>query len=369
MNICYISNSALPSDNAISLQIINMCENFKLLGNNVSLILPNTGFKKSVKKFYDLKSNINIIRCNNFKKFPIGINYYLYSISAILKSLKLNNDIYITRNYFCAFVLVLLRKELIFELHHDLEIEGKIVRFLTKYFKFLKSKKIKLLVAITRGISQYYLKRDLIKKKSLVIIPSASDLELKYEKQKIYKKKFNIGYFGKFYESTGSNFMINLAKKDKRNKYYVFSKFFKNKIKISKSNNIYLNNFVDRKKIKTHLQKMDILILPYQGKIGVKGNIGDISKYTSPLKLFDYMAAGKLIIASEFNVLKEIVENKKNCIFVNDYKNVDQWIEIINYYKKNIKEKNKISKNAYLLSKKYTYNKRAMLILNLIKQK
>ncbi len=367
MNICYISNSALPSDNASSLQIIKMCENFKLLGNNVSLILPNTGFKKSVKKFYDLKSNINIIRCNGFKKFPLGVNYYLFAIVAIIKSFKFSTDIYMTRNYFCAFVLVLLRKELIFELHHDLEIEGKIVRFLTKYFKFLKSKKIKLLVAITRSISQYYIKQDLIKKNNLVILPSASDLKIKYEKQKNYKKKFNIGYFGKFYESTGSNFMINLAKKDKLNNYYIFSNFYNKKSKISKSNNIYFNNFVNRKKIKKHLQKMDILILPYQGKITVKGNVGDITKYTSPLKLFDYMAAGKLIIASEFNVLKEIVENKKSCVFVNDYKNVDEWLKIINYYKKNIKEKNIISKKAYSLSKKYTYNNRAMLILNFIK--
>ncbi len=366
MNICYISNSALPSDNASSLQIIKMCESFKLLGNNVSLILPKTGFKKSVKKFYDLKSNINIIRCNSFKKFPLGINYYLFPIVAIIKSLKFSTDIYVTRNYFCAFVLVLLRKELIFELHHDLEIEGKIVRFITKYFKFLKSKRIKLLVAITRSISQYYFKQDLIKKNNLVILPSASDLKIKYEKQKNYKKKFNIGYFGKFYESTGSNFMINLAKKDKLNNYYIFSKFYNKKSKIYKSNNIYLNNFVDRKKIKKHLQKMDILILPYQGKITVKGNVGDITKYTSPLKLFDYMAAGKLIIASEFNVLKEIVENKKSCVFVKDYKNVDQWLKIINYYKKNIKEKNLISKKAYSLSKKYTYNNRAMLMLNLI---
>ena len=67
MNICYISNSALPSDNASSLQIIKMCENFELQGNKVVLILPNTGFKYSVKKFYDLKKKFKLLGVNTLK--------------------------------------------------------------------------------------------------------------------------------------------------------------------------------------------------------------------------------------------------------------------------------------------------------------
>ena len=40
-------------------------------------------------------------------------------------------------------------------------------------------------------------------------------------------------------------------------------------------------------------------------KITVSGNVGDISSYTSPLKVFDYMKLGKLIISSNIPVLKE----------------------------------------------------------------
>ena len=109
---------------------------------------------------------------------------------------------------------------------------------------------------------------------------------------------------------------------------------------------------------------MDILILPYQGKIGVKGNIGDISKYTSPLKLFDYMAAGKLIIASEFNVLKEIVENKKNCILIEKL-NTLNWRKEINSVLKNRLFYQNIAKNGFNLSKKYTYDIRAKKFLDL----
>ena len=50
---------------------------------------------------------------------------------------------------------------------------------------------------------------------------------------------------------------------------------------------------------------MDILLLPYTKSVTAAGNVSDITNYTSPLKLFDYVA-GKLIMSSNIKVLKEI---------------------------------------------------------------
>ena len=41
------------------------------------------------------------------------------------------------------------------------------------------------------------------------------------------------------------------------------------------------------------MSKMDILVIPYTKNIKSSGEVDDISKYTSPLKLFDYLAVGK----------------------------------------------------------------------------
>ena len=51
MKICYISNSAAPSKNASSLQTSKLCEGLTKQGNNVLLILPNTGDKKKLFQF------------------------------------------------------------------------------------------------------------------------------------------------------------------------------------------------------------------------------------------------------------------------------------------------------------------------------
>ena len=64
--------------------------------------------------------------------------------------------------------------------------------------------------------------------------------------------------------------------------------------------------------------------MPYKDKIVSAENVGNIAKFTSPLKLFDYLASGKIILSSNLEVLKEILK-EKNVIFVRNFKNIYSW--------------------------------------------
>ena len=46
MKICYLTNSAIPSTAASSIQIVKMCEAFSQLNNDVILITSNVSKKK-----------------------------------------------------------------------------------------------------------------------------------------------------------------------------------------------------------------------------------------------------------------------------------------------------------------------------------
>ena len=72
------------------------------------------------------------------------------------------------------------------------------------------------------------------------------------------------------------------------------------------------------------MMKMDILTVPYSRKVNSAGEVDDISQYTSPLKLFDYMAAGKIIISSNLKVLREVI-GERNAYFVNNFDNIFEW--------------------------------------------
>jgi len=63
------------------------------------------------------------------------------------------------------------------------------------------------------------------------------------------------------------------------------------------------------------LSKYDILLLPYSNKVYVRSKSIETSQYMSPLKLFDYMASKKIIVASKMNVYRHIL-NKKNSILI-----------------------------------------------------
>ena len=61
----------MPSDNANSLQIVKMCEHLQILGNEVTLILPDTGFKIPFYNFYNLKKNLKLLGVKNLLNFQL----------------------------------------------------------------------------------------------------------------------------------------------------------------------------------------------------------------------------------------------------------------------------------------------------------
>ena len=109
--------------------------------------------------------------------------------------------------------------------------------------------------------------------------------------------------------------------------------------------------------------------MPYVSSITVAGDVGDISKFTSPLKLFDYLSVGKIIMCSDFSVLKEAINEKKNAIFIKNYKNPNSWKNEIQKLKNQPSKQFIISKNNYKLSKKYSLVSRAKKFLEGVKIK
>ena len=104
--------------------------------------------------------------------------------------------------------------------------------------------------------------------------------------------------------------------------------------------------------------------MPYQEKIVAAGNVGNIIDFTSPLKLFDYMASGKIIISSKVKVLQEILKEKKNVIFIKNFNNAYAWKKEILKMKFLDNKRYIISQNNIKMSKNYKLKERAKGILD-----
>ena len=175
-----------------------------------------------------------------------------------------------------------------------------------------------------------------------------------------------IGYFGSISPSKGINTLIKLSKIDPDNDYFIYGGIKKEIFRLRNVNinkNLFLNESIPYAKLSNIMLKMDILTLPYTKKVKSAGEVDDISNYTSPLKLFDYMAVGKMIISSDLKVLREII-NKKNAFFIQNNENIYEWKKNIILAKNN---RNRIfitSRNNFKLSKKYDHLKRVKSYLS-----
>ena len=365
MRICYLANTAVPSTTASAIQIIKMCESFSKLNNEVLLITTNASDKK-VFDFYSVKSKFQIKKLKRYNKFPLGLKYYLFSFSSIIESLNFKPDLYITRNFFTSFLLTIIGKKNILELHHGIEVESRIVRFIVKHSNFFNYKNLLKFIAITDGVKQYYQKKFGIKSQKIIVVPSGSSIENKFFNNTLKnKKKLNIGYFGSLYKSRGVDLILKLSKIDRENKYFIFGnlKNYKNIKNKFYGQNLFLNDYLPYKSVPKNILKMDVLLMPYQETIVAAGNVGNIIDFTSPLKLFDYMACGKIIISSQVKVLQEILKEKKNVIFIKNFNNAYSWKKEIQKIKFLNDKRHIISQNNFKMSKNYKLKERAKKIL------
>ncbi len=341
-----------------SLQIIKICESFSKNKFETTLIKPGTGDKSiSIKKYYGLKHNVRIKEFKSFKSFPRGLNFYLYSFYCLFFILKKNDSLTITRNYFISYLLLLFNKKVVLEIHHDIIVEGRVTKFILKYLNFLNKKNLINIIAISNSVKELFIDKFGVKPEKIKVLPSGSSLRINKQPNIYFSKRLKIGYFGSISPSKGINTLIKLSKIDPNNDYYIFGGDKKDiqRFKIKNLNkNLFFIQYIPYAYLAERMIKMDILTLPYTKIIRSSGSVDEISKYISPLKLFDYLAVGKIIISSDLKVLREVISTK-NAYFIKNYENIFEWKKNIEIIKNNKKKNLVMCLNNFRLSKKYDH--------------
>ena len=204
------------------------------------------------------------------------------------------------------------------------------------------------------------------KKKDYIVLHDGVDT-LNFKKIKKIKKVKTITYVGSFYRGRGINLILKMATKFHNLQFNLYGQNRDNfKINLK---NLKLFKFVDYFKVPTILSSADILLMPYEKKVWIRSKNLNTANYCSPLKMFDYLAAGKIIMSSKLDGICEVLKHNKNSIIVKSH-NFKDWSYslkkiLTNYY--NIDE---IQKNALKTARYYTWKKRASKIVeNYINQK
>jgi glycosyltransferase involved in cell wall biosynthesis len=122
---------------------------------------------------------------------------------------------------------------------------------------------------------------------------------------------------------------------------------------------IQLAGFISQTEVVKYLKISDIGVIP-----NTKTIVG--SRYTSPLKLFEYMAAGLAIVTSDLPSMREVLTEKEAVFFrpENEYDLADKMIDLINNKSKREQMKFLIRQRV----KEFTYEERCKKVVDIIEK-
>jgi len=130
-------------------------------------------------------------------------------------------------------------------------------------------------------------------------------------------RALKVGYVGHLYPGRGIDVILDLAARLPGLDFHLVGgrmedlSYWKRKPHRS---NVYFHGHQSPAAVQSFYRSFDLVLAPYQTRVACAGGIGDIGRWASPMKLFEYMAHGKAIIASELPVLREILIDRVNCL-------------------------------------------------------
>jgi hypothetical protein len=353
-NLNYIAEVMLPSKSAYSIQVMKMCDAFSKFGFKVHLHVLNQNNSNNFK-FYNCLTKFNIVSYR-FKKN----NFFTRLLFSLFVSFKMKNEdsVFYSRSIITGIFLAFIKKNTFIEIHHELKGFTRILFKISKNFLFFK--KIKF-VFITKNLKKFYRLNNIS-----LVAGDAVDL-VNFKANKSVKIKNTCVYTGSLSKGKGLEIILKVSKLLPKIKFHIYgdfsnSDFTENDLK--KYSNIYYLGHISYEKIPKILNKYSLYLMPYLKKVHVRSNNIEVAKYMSPMKLFEYMAADGVIIASNLEVYSHIL-NKTNSILINKY-SIRDWKNKIEYYFENISKFSYLSKNASNQVKTYTWEKRVNLIYKLL---
>ncbi|MEO0536515.1 MAG: glycosyltransferase [Cyanobacteria bacterium P01_A01_bin.123] len=375
MKLAYIAQSTVPSRSADSIHVMKMCQAFHGNGHDVHLLLPNKYCDREieVKNSFDY---YNVEPCFTISYFPwlaIKGRAYFYGWSVARRAKNLKPDLVYGRDIIGCYFASTNRLPVIFESHTPIAQSGKIATWLFNHL--IKQPTFQYLVVITQSLKQWYLDHYNVLQGKIVVAADGADLPegaledhlspLPNQKQ----SRFRVAYIGHLYPGKGMEVISKLVMLCPDIEFHIVGDPEKDVAYWShylrKHENVIFHGYRPHSAIHNIMRQMDILISPNLKRIELPGkNAHDIGRWTSPLKIFEYMAARKPIVASDVEVLREVLENERNALLCNP-DDLEAWKIALYRLKSSSSLSRKLSQNAYKdLSSKYTWKVRGRRVLS-----
>lgn len=372
MKVFYPYSELLPSEKARALQVVNTCYGLAKAGLDTKLY---AGLKKSgpdILKSYGLSPipSLNFISApllREFRLFGFKLSWegiFRHNCIAYLKREREKENFFIyTRHLKLAFSLLnkFPHLPLIYEAHEIFSLEKRSL-FSLEDFVISNSQG---LVFITHSLRKKVEELFSVKAPS-VVIPDGVNPEL-IEEAKGKSIEGEVVYVGQLYPWKGvKNIVRAMGYLPGVKLTIVGGGSDKEREEIERlvaelklEDRVKLTGFLPYFEALCFMTGAKVLVLPLEDEV--------IARYfTSPLKLFEYMASGVPIVASDLPTIREILRPEETGILV---KPGDERVlaEAVGRLLKDKSLSQTIANKAYHLSREYSWEKRAERIIKFMK--
>ena len=317
MRLLYISNARIPTEKAHGVQIMSMCEAFASLGNDVTLVVPRKRDFLDADPFayYGVKENFSIrhivipdmgSKSETLPKFLLRFDLLSFIIGLLFSNVAKNGDALYFRDYPLLFAFSPRRYRLVCEVHHIYGWRGLFLHAL---------RRASLIVVITQGLKDDLVALGLSEKK-IIVAPDAVNLSIfdDVESKESARKRLGLSqekkialYIGRIDEWKGTSVLFKTADKLRSNvQIAVIGNGPEDLAQLqSRYPRVAFLGFRPYREIANNQAAADILILPNSGREEIS------ARFTSPLKLFTYMASQVPIVASDLPSIREILSDEE----------------------------------------------------------
>jgi glycosyltransferase involved in cell wall biosynthesis len=390
MHIAIVAPTSIPSRRANTVQVMKMAQAFVKLKHGVHLAVPNNSNnnQSGAQSWQDIAHLYGLTR-----KFPIDwlpadpkLRKYDYAWHAVRWARRLESDLLYTRLPQAATLAALMGLETIFEMHdRPRGILGPIL-----FKRYLKAKGARRLVLISKALASD-LHQEFAASENppfAVVIPDGVDLEryanlpgptesrvklidiikpvLDRFGYKFSVDRFTVGYTGHLYPGRGIHLILEMAKRLKYMNFLIVGGDPQDVIQVREIvrlnglGNVTLTGFVPNAELPLYQASCDLLLMPYQRKVSASSG-GDIARYLSPMKLFEYLACGRPICSSDLPVFREVLSDEDAVLLPPD--DIDGWVAAIQNLRDNPLGRDELSTRSKEMAIRYSWERRAKLIL------
>lgn len=230
--------------------------------------------------------------------------------------------------------------------------------------EIINSTALKKIIVISNALKVDILDAFDVPEDKIFIAPDAADEEKFSCSTNFNQKTLVCGYIGNCFPGKGVEILKPLSDMVENNSIEVYGASEKD-FNEREYRGLKLNGRIPYASVPAAMSSFQVALLPNQPQVIMRDG-SDIGKYTSPMKLFEYMASGKAIIASDLPILREVLEHENNALLV-PHDNPAEWAKAIMRLEMDrdlAKRLGESAKKCFL--RKYSYRSRAENILSVM---